>query len=87
MSSDRSFKICGADEMDAASISSFPKRNRLSQLITQQQRSTGHGSALNIPEVDQLISKDNATSDSTSQTVDITRLVDTAIYYFSFSNK
>lgn len=79
MSSDRSFKMCGADEMDVARISSF--RNQLSQLITQQLRSTGHGSALNIPEVDQLISKENATSDSTSQTVNISGWVVAKLHY------
>lgn len=71
MNSDRSFKISGgADDMlDTASISSFPKRNRLSQLTTQQQRNVAHGSASNIPEVDQLISKvgSSNTADSTSQ--------------------
>lgn len=67
MSSDRSFKICGVDEMDTASISSYPKRNRLAQIITHQQRNAAHESALNIPEVDQLISKESMTSESTSQ--------------------
>lgn len=66
MSSDRSFKL-GSDEMDTASISSYHKRNRLSQLISQQHRNAPLGSSLNIPEVDQLISNENNTiSDSTT---------------------
>lgn len=89
MSSDRSFMIsaAGDDVLDTASISSFPKRNRLSQMTTQQQRNAAHGSASNIPEVDQLISKGGSsnTVDSTSQeSADDGRLVDGAAQFHFF---
>lgn len=58
MSSERSFKLCG-DDADTTAVTSYSKRNRLSQLSAQQNRNTCAGSLANPPETDQLILDDS----------------------------
>lgn len=56
VSSERSFKLCSDDTDSTVTTSSYSKRNRLSQLMPQQNRSAGAGgSTVNQPETDQLI--------------------------------
>lgn len=58
MNSDRSFKLCG-DNGDSTVVTSYNKRNRLSQLPLQQNRNTCSGSSTNPPETDNLILGDS----------------------------
>lgn len=50
--------MCG-DDVDTATATSYSKRNRLSQLNSQQNQGTCAGSSTNPPETDQLILGDS----------------------------